>query len=277
MGSHHAVRWLVIAAASCGGSTAAKQPDASETVCSLANATTPTATVTNGCALLERDTTACMSARTTQGLSGAWLQFSCRVELTITSTAVHIAADSEPDYTSNYFASTDPCYAAYTTEFPDPNLISVQHLTLDIPLAPNTTHTQMGLGAVGVAIDGVEIFDNQAAPGDDIFTEAKSFDRCGGHPAPGGAYHFHGEPYAISSDDSHLIGVLRDGYFIYGRRDADSSLPTLDAQGGHVGTTPDSSTPVYHYHLNLQTSTTPGTQGEQQWFLTTGTYEGSPG
>ena len=248
--------------------------------CTLTANTTPTSTVTNGCALLARDTSSCTAARTAQGLGGAWLRFSCRVTLTKKTGAsgdyVQAASDGQPDYTSNYFPQASPCWAAYTPAFPDPNTIGAQTIALAIPLAPGTTNTTMGLGAVGIAVDGVSIFDNQAAPGDDIFTEAGSFDRCGGHPAPGGVYHFHGEPYAISSDDANLIGVLRDGYFVYGRRDADGSLPTLDARGGHVGTTPDSATPVYHYHLNLQTSSNAGTAGQMQWFLTTGTYEGAP-
>jgi hypothetical protein len=71
---------------------------------------------------------------------------------------------------------------------------------------------------------------------------------------------------------------MRDGYLVYGRRDMDQSLPTLDANGGHVGTMPDSpTTPVYHDHVNMQTSTNAGTAGKVGWFLTTGTYEGTPG
>jgi hypothetical protein len=217
-----------------------------------------------------------MASRSSQGLAGAWLRFSCRVALSKSGSAVTAASDSEPDYLSNYFPTTSPCWASYTTQFPDPNQIAAQSLTVQAPLAPTTTNTKMGLGPVGMAVNGVAIFDNQAAPGDDIFKEAGSFDRCGGHPAPGGVYHYHGEPYALSYDDANLIGVLRDGYFVYGRRDADGSMPTLDARGGHVGATPDSASPVYHYHLNLQVSTNAGTAGEMQWFLTTGTYEGAP-
>ncbi len=70
---------------------------------------------------------------------------------------------------------------------------------------------------------------------------------------------------------------MRDGYPIYGRKDSDGSLPTLDGAGGHTSVTPDSpSTAVYHYHVNEQTSTTAGTAGQKQWFLTTGTYHGTP-
>ena len=248
--------------AACSSSSSKPAPDAA--ACSFAANTIETATVTNGCALRTRDTGACEADRTAQGLSGEWLAFSCRVTLTKMTDRVHVVSDGEPDYPSNYYATSTGCHEDYTPSFPDPNMISAQQIALDIPLAPNTTNTRMGLGPVGVALDGVAIFDNQAAPGDDIFQEALSFDRCGGHPAPGGMYHFHGEPYSISYDDSNLIGVLRDGYFVYGRRDTDGTLPTLDANGGHAA-------PGYHYHLSLQTNGT-----EMQWFLTTGTYEGAP-
>lgn len=250
--------------------------------CTLAANTTPTSTVTSGCALLERDTSNCEASRTPQGLSGAWLKFSCRVTLTATQvngrSEIAVGTDSQPDYPSNYFPTSNACYAAYTPSFPDPNSIAAQNLSVKVPLAPDTSAQAMGLGPVGVAVNGVAIFDNQAAPGDDIYTESGSFDECQGHPAPGGTYHYHSEPYAISVDDARLIGVLKDGYFLYGRRDADGSLPTLDAAGGHTGTTPDSpTTPVYHHHVNLQTSTNSGTAGQQVWFLTTGQYAGTPG
>lgn len=130
----------------------------------------------------------------------------------------------------------------------------------------------MALGVVGVAINGVSLFDNTAAPGDDIYQEALSFDPCQGHPA-GSKYHYHSEPYSISYNDSNLIGVMRDGYFLYGRKDMDGSTPSLDSSGGHTGTTPDSpSTPVYHYHTNQQTNGT-----ESAWFLTKGVYKAAPG
>jgi len=116
-----------------------------------------------------------------------------------------------------------------------------------------------------------------AAPGDDIFLEVETFDRCGAHPTQNGTYHYHGEPIALSSDDARFIGVMRDGYPIYGRRDADGSLPTLDEQGGHSAVTADSpDVAVYHYHLNEQVSSAQLTAGQRQWFLTTGTYHGAP-
>jgi hypothetical protein len=46
--------------------------------------------------------------------------------------------------------------------------------------------------------------------------------------------------------------------------------------GGHTGVTIDSpSTPVYHHHVNLQTSTVATSLGTQAWFIMTGKFRGS--
>jgi hypothetical protein len=149
---------------------------------------------------------------------------------------------------------------------------------MTFPATPNASGSKMRGAIVGVALNGVPIFGNFAAPGDDIYQEILTFDRCAGHPQQTGVYHYHSEPLSLTYDDANLVGVLLDGYPVYGRHDADGSLPTLDANGGHTGTTAESpSTPVYHYHVNEQTSTGPRTGGEKQWFLTTGTYHGAPG
>ena len=247
--------------------------------CTLTQDTTATSTVSpNGCAVLSRDTSACEASRSAAGLSGYWLKFSCRVTLSKTASAVTAQADGQPDYKSNYFASSDPCHETYTGAIQNPNLIAVEHYTVTFPASPDTHSTTMNGGVVGLALNGVPIFGNFAAPGDDIYQEAQTFDRCGAHPQMAGGYHYHGEPYAISFNDSNFIGLMRDGYPIYGRKDPDGSLPALDSFGGHTGVTVDSpSTAVYHYHVNEQTSTNAGTRGQKQWFLTTGTFRGAPG
>jgi hypothetical protein len=205
-----------------------------------------------------------------------WLSFSCRVTLTVQGDAVIAKSDGRPDYTSNYFTAKDACHEDYTGAIQNPNLIAQQNFALSFPRTPNTTGQPMRGGIVGMALNGVPIFANVAAPGEDIFTEAKTFDRCAAHPEQRGVYHYHSEPLSISYDDAHFIGVMRDGYAVYGRRDADGSLPALDAAGGHEGTTADSATPVYHYHVNEQTSTARGTLGQKQFFLTKGAYHGAP-
>lgn len=275
------VALAVAMAAACNSGDDGPSPDApAGTGCTLTDHTAPSGRTTpSGCAVVDRDSASCTVARTTAGLSGVWLKFSCRVELARTATAISATSDGLPDVASNYFPATDPCHESYTGAIQNPNTIATKTYVVEFPLAPNALPRTMQMTAVvGLAINGVPIYGNFAAPGDDIFTEARTFDRCGGHPQMQGAYHHHAEPLSISYDDDHLIGAMRDGYAIYGRKDADGTYPAdLDTFGGHTGTTPDSATAVYHYHLSEQTSTASGTAGEKQWFLTTGTFRGSPG
>lgn len=252
-------------------------------LCQLTDATSPTASVSpSGCAILNRDRSACDAERKAAGFSGFWLKFSCRVKLGKTTGAtpyIQATADGLPDYKSNYFASTDPCYDPTTASghVHNPNSIATKSYVVQFPLTPSGASQAMTGAVVGLSINGVPVFGNFAAPGDDIFREATTFDTCGAHPTPTSAYHYHSEPYSISYDDSNFIGVLRDGSPIYGRRDPDGTLPTLDTTGGHTGVTVDSpSTPIYHYHVNEQTSTTAGTAGQKQWFLTKGSYHAAP-
>jgi hypothetical protein len=274
---------MCLGLAACGGVTPEEEsPDAS--ACTLAANTSETSTVSpSGCHVLTRDTSACEAERKAQGLSGYWLHFSCRVSLASTTVngtqVVQARADGQPDYESFYFATTHACYESYSGGTRNPNSIVARTYVVDFPVTPNTTSQSMrGIAVLGLALNGVPIYGNFAAPGDDIFTESKTFDRCGAHPQNTGSYHYHSEPYALSYDDARFIGVMRDGYPIYGRKDSDGSAPTLDSVGGHTGVTADSpTTPVYHYHVNEQTSTNSGTLGQKQWFLTTGTFRGTPG
>lgn len=245
------------------------------TACTLEDNTTATSTEnTYGCALLTRDTSSCESERTAQGLSGFWLNFSCRVTLTVSGSNVIIASDGQPDYKSAYFETTNACYEEFsaTGRNPNPNTLGEQNFQVTVPESPATTGgSAMSLGVVGIAANGVAIFSNAAAPGDDIYAEVATFDKCEGHPA-GTTYHYHIEPASLSNSDSAFVGVMRDGFPVYGRFDEGSASPTLDSEGGHTGTTPDSSTPVYHYHVNLQTS-----GSDSAYFITSGTYKGTAG
>ncbi len=276
--------WLVSALVSvvvgCAADDAAPSQDADTGGCSLTAATTSSGRTTpSGCEVLERDTSGCMVGREAAGLSGVWLAFSCRVELSATGAAVVAISDGRPDFRSNYFGASDECHETYTGAIQNPNSIVTKSYTIEFPVTANTQSRTMQMTAVvGLTINGVPIYGNFAAPGDDIFAEARTFDRCGGHPQMQGAYHNHAEPLSISYDDDHLVGVMRDGYPVYGRKDANGTYPAdLDTFGGHVGTTPHSTGAVYHYHLNEQTSSSAGTVGEKQWFLTKGTFRGTPG
>jgi hypothetical protein len=97
-----------------------------------------------------------------------------------------------------------------------------------------------------------------------------SFDYTGAHTGPQ-SYHYHIEPVAWSNDDSELIGIISDGFFVYGRRDADDTYPAdLDASGGHVGPTPHNSAGEYHYHIQNEAYL------GQYYIIFPGDYQGTP-
>jgi len=87
-------------------------------------------------------------------------------------------------------------------------------VSLTVPYAPTaaTTASATPEGIIGIALNGVAIYDNSAAPGDDIFNEEATFDKCDGHPDMSSNYHYHTEPSAITNSDSNFLGLPRDGF-----------------------------------------------------------------
>ena len=133
--------------------------------CTLTANTTATSTVnTAGCAILTRDTSSCQASRQAAGLSGMWLKFSCRVTLSMSGGQVTAKSDGQPDYKSKYFPSSNACYQKETSGVTNPNTIAVGSYTLNFPTAPNMTAGKMMGAVVGMALNGVTIFGNFAAP-----------------------------------------------------------------------------------------------------------------
>ncbi len=281
------IRFIILSTAihvfsSCSASLSlVTEPNISTSQCTLKNYTTETSISFLGCSKLSRDTTSCLGVRQAQGLNGFWLRFSCRVTLIKSGSDVIITTDGQPDYKSPYFAMTNPCYES---DFPaGRNAVSdklgIQSISVTVPFAPaapvGSVGTTMNTGVVGIAINGVAIFSNAPAPGDNIYAKVTTLDKCEGRP-DGTKYNYHIEPPTVSNSDSNFVGVLRDGFPVYGRFEPDrASIPTLNkaSGGGHLGITTDSPiTSVYHYHVHLQTS---GADGA--YFITSGFYMNTPG
>jgi hypothetical protein len=116
----------------------------------------------------------------------------------------------------------------------DPNIPANDNATFDIPRNPTpaTTHTNTGLGAIGVLINGVDVFNwsdgntyNNAAFNSNTswhnnagVVEAQSFDSANAHPQQQGVYHNHENPVSLeseigsSSTNPTVIGYADDGY-----------------------------------------------------------------
>lgn len=124
--------------------------------------------------------------------------------------------------------------------------------TLRIPTkpvkAPSSTAT--GLGAIGFAVSGSVIYNDEEGPNIPLEGAVASLDYTAAHTGPM-SYHYHCEPKAWSDDDDKLIGIMADGFFLYGRKcNSTGDYPAdLDESGGHISSTQHSDEEEYHYHI----------------------------
>jgi len=144
--------------------------------------------------------------------------------------------------------------------------------TLTVSSSPElaSSSTSTSLGAIGIAVSGAYIYNDQEGGGA-LGNAIKSLDYVGGHIGPD-LYHYHLEPTAFSQDDEKLVGILADGFFIYGRKCISTgTYPTdLDASGGHVATTQHSSEAEYHYHIENELYL------NAYYIIFPGDYQGTP-
>ncbi|MCF8715569.1 YHYH protein [Joostella atrarenae] len=212
---------------------------------------------------------------------------------------VVIETNGMPNHTSPYWSSTtervaiDPMGNTLVTEasatdhelFVEPTVISYMKMapgniddfngsySLTVSANPSlaTTSSATGLGAIGIAVSGAVIYNDNEGPNDPLDSAVSSLDYTGAHTGPQ-SYHYHLEPKAWSEDDDSLIGVIADGFFLYGRKcNATGTYPTdLDASGGHTSTTQYATEAEYHYHIQNELYL------NQYYILFPGDYQGSP-
>lgn len=198
------------------------------------------------------------SPTTTTGSTGrapAWYsKFSTAVTVSTDGTNVVLRSNGLPDHPSPYWGVGNALYEAPQAGMQvNPNRISVQSLLLRVPMTPTAaTASDTPLGPMGIAINGVALFNQYAAGRSPLAGEILSFDRFNGHPQQTGQYHYHLEPLWLTSRDGEaaLIGVLLDGYPVYGPRESSGALPAgLDTCNGHTHATTDFPAGTYHYHV----------------------------
>lgn len=146
----------------------------------------------------------------------------------------------------------------------NPNSVQDQLFTWAVPAMPAAAPEPWctGLGPIGVAVNGVLIFNALDDAGRDAGAHEVQ-DSCNGHPQMSGVYHYHDlspclETSAASgAGSSTLVGYALDGYGIYVERDAAGNLPTdadLDACHGRTSTVMWDGTPlaIYYYDVTIQ-------------------------
>jgi hypothetical protein len=151
-------------------------------------------------------------------------------------------------------ASSD---AVYTYDG-NPNSIAAQSISITLPYnpAPAASPGCVSGGRIGIAVDGVSIFDALDALGHDAVAH-EGQDACHGHPDQSSTYHYHGWIFACVADagststNSSLLGYALDGYGIYGPWYNGQVLTSADLDECH-GTTSSvlwhgALTSIYHY------------------------------
>ncbi len=185
------------------------------------------------------------------------------VTVSFDGNEITIESNGLPHHTSPYWATSNSLYidpvVASVSEM-SPGTINEGSYTVTVPASPkkasNTSAT--GLGAIGISVSGAPIFNDEEGPNISLSENvASGFDYAGGHMGPTG-YHYHlessdvTENTLLSHDDEKLVGILQDGFLIYGRKcNSTGDHPTdLDASGGHSSSTQHSDgEEFYHYHI----------------------------
>jgi hypothetical protein len=144
-------------------------------------------------------------------------------------------------------------------------------ISTEITLFPtySSSITDTSLGQIGVVINGVALFNDYedrdlsiVALDDQVIHDHAGFvDDCNGHSlVDGSGYHYHGVPTCVTElvdvagEHSTMIGVLQDGFPVYGNLDTNGEVITnvdLDECSGHFDATPEFPEGIYHYHLTM--------------------------
>lgn len=201
------------------------------------------------------------------------------VTVTTSGTNLVLKSDGRPtNHKTPYWGVGNALYEPFPAgHASNPNgTISAQVYTMTIPMKPGaaTTHEATELGPIGMALNGVAIFNNNEMGG--VALDAgtiTSFDGAGAHPAQRGDYHYHVTGTYTTLDDWNLVGFLRDGFPIYGRKDKDGTYPNnLDTYNGHTAATTEFPSGIYHYHTRNENYLNTG-----YYILKSGSYYGTKG
>ncbi|MFZ1808425.1 MAG: YHYH protein [Cyclobacteriaceae bacterium] len=151
-----------------------------------------------------------------------------------------------------------------------PNFNGAASLTVSTAPQKASATTSTSLGAIGIAISGAYIYNDQEGNGA-LDQAAVSLDFTGAHIGPG-QYHYHLEPKAWTNDDEKLVGIMADGFFLYGRKcfSTGDRPVDLDASSGHTSITQHTNEEEYHYHIENELYL------NQYYLLFAGKYQGTP-
>lgn len=182
------------------------------------------------------------------------------ISYAINGNTVTFTTTNLPNHTSPYWPTNNALYEGYNGTNANfnlnPNQISTQSITITVPLNPAeaTNKEATALGPMGIARNGVVFYNQYAGPNNQALTnEINSFDQWLGHPQNSGQYHYHIEPTYLTNlyGNDAFLGVLADGFPVYGPIENGVTITNadLDEYHGHTSVTADFPNGIYHYHV----------------------------
>ncbi len=246
------IAFLCFGLTACGGSS----DDESLTIDDTTSETTTDSTTQDTTTDSTTTDTTTDDTSTSNLLHDAYSEFDTdNVDVVLSGESVIIETNGLPNHTSPYWSETHELYIEPIVAVGlAPGNIDDFEGTYTLTVANNpekaTTTSATGLGAIGIAVSGSVIYNDEEGPGVALDNAVTSLDYNGAHTGPQ-SFHYHLEPISISDDDSNLIGVISDGFFLYGRKcNSTGDYPTdLDESGGHTSITQHTSDAEYHYHV----------------------------
>ncbi|WP_242157737.1 YHYH protein [Aestuariivivens sediminis] len=177
----------------------------------------------------------------------------------VSGNTVIFTTQDLPNHTSPYWPVDNPLYEDYngtnSSWRQNPNEIRTQNIMFTIPLHPEEASNKQAtpLGPIGISRNGIVFFNQYAGPDEPLTNEINSFDQWLGHPQRIGIYHYHIEPAFLTSQfgDEAFLGLLADGFPVYGPIENGITITNddLDMYHGHTSVTPDFPEGIYHYHI----------------------------
>ena len=182
-----------------------------------------------------------------------------QTDIYIDDINVVIESTGLPNHTTPYWGDGHPLYIepiSADKKHMTPTTLQNTHYdsTMLLRVAKNPKKankpSSTSMGAIGISVSGAAIFNDQEGNGALSDNVASGLDYAGGHIGPA-EYHYHLEPKPITYNDDKLVGIISDGFFIYGRKcNSTGTYPTdLDVSGGHTHKTQHSDKEEYHYHI----------------------------
>lgn len=180
----------------------------------------------------------------------------------VNGNTVTFTTQDLPNHTSPYWGVGHAMYEAYNGTNADwnqnPGSIGEQNITFTISLNPSEAITKSAtpLGPIGISRNGVVFFNQYAGPNNQALTnEINSFDQWLGHPAMT-QYHYHVDPKYLTDTfgTDAFLGLLSDGFPVYGPQENGTSITNadLDEYHGHTSVTTDFPGGIYHYHITSE-------------------------